>query len=176
MFDDERVFDFCIRHGINIEQYALMYFLMRKDFGKGLAQSQAKRYVEKFGKFSGELIGDLLERGFVDDLNSPGENLPEFYVVSDKVQALFAQEEEAEQLWNAYPRTFEFYSNGAQNNFIARHAGVYGTKEAFCEAYTRKIRRSKRKHDEVMEMVSKICAIGKCRKNQFNETWRLGCQ
>jgi len=164
MFDDERVFDFCIRNGISIEQYAWLYFLMRKDFGKDFASSQAKQYVKKFGKFKKEIVEDLIQRGFVEDYNSPNENLPEFYAVSEEFQALFAAESEGEQLWNKYPEVFKFFSSGGENSFIARHASIYGTKEALIEAYVRKIKRNKKKHDFIMQMVDKyvhLVEVGK---------------
>jgi len=153
MFDDEKVLDWCIRNEISVTQYFFMFLLIKKDFNQPFAESLAKKYVDKMGPFPSDQVTDLIERGFVKNLNRKGQNLPEFYVLSDETEkSLFANEDVFEELWRAYPSTFEL-PGGIR--FIARHAGVLSDKDNAKEVYLRKIRRSKKKHKRVMEMLKR---------------------
>ena len=155
MFDDENVFEWCIENGVSVTQYLFMFFLMEKGFED--PSSRARRYIKKFGIFNREEVDDLIERGYVEDFNSKGKNHPEFYIVRDEVVKLMkATTSQAEELWSTYPATFELPGNV---NFIARHAGVLGDKENTLETYLRKIKRSKKKHKFVIEMLKKYLKL-----------------
>jgi len=158
MFEDENVLNWCIEHKISVTQYFFLFLLIKQDFAQPYAQSLAKRYVDKLGKFPRDIISDLVERGYVKNMNRKGQNLPEFYVVPDEIVELLkaTTENQGEQLWNAYPPTFEL-PGGVR--FIARHAGVLGDKENALKTYMRKIRRSKKKHEHVMEMLNRYLGM-----------------
>lgn len=172
MFEDENVIEFCINHKISFTQFAFCYFLLKKDFSRPFHESQSKRYVNKFGMFEDREVKDLIDRGFVLDLNSPGDNRPEFYVVEDKfIQALYSDENQGEQLWRRYPHSFHVEGKDESFTFGARHASVYQTKESLIDAYLKKIKRSKKKHDFVMNMLDEY--VNLVRKNKIN-SMKLG--
>jgi hypothetical protein len=157
MFEDEKVLEWCIRNKISVTQYFFIYLLLKKDFQQPFIESLAKRYVDKMGPFNSDDVTDLVERGFVKNLNKGGKNLPEFYMVDDKIEdAILASEDVAEELWNAYPSTFEL-PGGIR--FIARHAGVLGEKDNAKKVYLRKIKRSKKKHAFVMQMLERYLTM-----------------
>ena len=152
MFEDEQVLEWCIENDVNVTQYFFMFLLIEKDFHKPFGQSIAKRYVKKHGAFDSDEVKDLIDRGFVENFNTKGENRPEFYMVRDEViKMMKVSDDQAEELWNGFPPTFELPGG---KNFIARHAGVLGSKENAKKVYLSKIRRSKKKHKFVMEMQS----------------------
>ena len=152
MFEDEQVLEWCIENNVTVTQYFFMFFLIEKDFHKPFHESLAKRYVKKHGPFSSEETKDLIERGFVKNFNTDGENRPEFYMVIDEVVKMMkVSDDQAEELWNAYPPTFELPGS---KNFVARHAGALGSKENTKIVYLKKIRRSKKKHKFVIKMLS----------------------
>ena len=158
MFEDERVLDWCIANNVSVTQYLFMFFLIERAFDKPFAQSYAKRYVNVFGMFDSDDVSDLVERGFVDDLNSEGEARPQFYILKDDVIKMMkaTEEDQAEELWNAFPPTFTIAGNV---RFIARHAASLGDKDNAKKVYLKKIRRSKKKHRFVMEMVQKYLRL-----------------
>lgn len=152
MFEDENVLNWCIENNVSVTQYFFMFLLIEKDFHKPFHESLAKRYVKKHGAFSSSDANDLIERGFVENYNSDGEHRPEFYVVRDDViKMMKVVDNQAEELWEAYPPTFELPGS---KNFIARHAGVLGSKDNAKVVYLKKIKRSKKKHKFVMKMLS----------------------
>jgi hypothetical protein len=162
MFEDEQVLDWCIENGVTVEQYLFMYFLIENAFHKPFHESYARRYVKKFGLFKAEIVQDLVERGYVEDFNTPGKNLPEFYKVRDEVVTMMkATDDQAEELWQLFPATFDL-PNGA--SFVARRGGVLGDKDNAKKVYLSKIGRSKKKHKFVLEMCRKyikMVAAGK---------------
>lgn len=148
MFDDESVMEFCITHRLTVEQYFFLYTLARKDFHKSDKNSILRRYIKEVGKFSIDAIFTLVEKGFVDDMNSPGEAYPELFMLSAKARQLFADYDMAEDLWNAYPVTFPLYDKGTR--FLARSGG---DKEELCNEYLRRIKNSTSKHNFVIEQL-----------------------
>ena len=152
----ENVIKFCIKYQIKFEQYAFLYLLSIKDFGKPDGESLFKQYLNATGKFDHELILDLQDKGLIQNFNSPNESLPDLYIITPKIKdEMFADEEaEGEELWNSYPSIFKIRGSSTFN-FNGRNAGPYGTKEALLAAYMIKIKRSKKKHKFVMEMLDK---------------------
>lgn len=174
MFEDENVLDWCIENNISVTQYLFMFFLMEKGFND--SRSRAVRYIKKFGIFERKEVDDLIERGFVEDFNSPGKNQAEFYMIKDEVIAIIkATDDQAEELWMKYPPTFET----SHFQFTARQGGILGDKETTKATYLRKIKRSKKKHAFVMKMLEKYLRLvenGKMNSMKLgdwiaNETW-----
>jgi len=157
MFEDEQVLKWCIENNVSVTQYFFMFLLIKQDFNKPFHESLAAQYIKRHGKFNRDEVEDLIERGFIKDLNRKGENRPEFYMIEDEiVEIMKVTETMAEELWSKYPPTFEL-SNGAK--FIARHAGVLGDKETALKVYMKRIRRSKKKHKFVLEMLDKYLSL-----------------
>lgn len=149
MFKDEDVIAFCIRYKIKVTQYYFMYLLARKDFYKTYKDSLGKQYLTEIEQFTHEDMLDLVEKGFIEDMNSPGETLPELFMLKEEALRLFVDEDLAEELWNKYPPTLRL-SGGAR--FVAR-AG--GSKEEVLALYRNKIDYRRDKHDFVMEQLDK---------------------
>ena len=159
MFDDENVLNWCIENNISVTQYTFMFFLMERGFND--PTSRAVRYIKKFGVFDRKEVDDLIERGFIEDFNSPGKNQAEFYIIKDEVIAIIkATDDDAEELWMACPPTFET----TNFHFTARQGGILGDKETTKTTYLRKIKRSKKKHKFVMEMWKKYLQLVENRK------------
>lgn len=148
MFDDESVMEFCILHGITVQQYFFLYTMARKDFHKSDKDSILRRYIQQVEQFSLDAILALIEKGFVEDMNSPGQSYPELFVLSKKARRLFADYDMAEELWDAYPVTLPLYGKGSQ--FLARTGG---DKEELCNDYLRRIKHSTAKHQYIMEQL-----------------------
>ena len=156
MFEDEAVLDWCIENNVSVTQYLFMFFLIERSFHKPFHESYAKRYVKKFEMFKLEDVIDLVDRGFIEDYNTKGESRPEFYAVRDEIiEFMKATNDQAEELWNAYPPTFEL-PNG---RFNSRHAGILGEKDNAKKVYLKKIKRSKRKHKFVIKMLKKYLSL-----------------
>lgn len=141
----------CFMHDLDIEQVLLLYMLAEKNYDES---SLLFKYVDQFGKFSQNKIGNLIKEGFLDDFNSPGKTLPEMYVLTDKATRIFATEDMGEELWNSYPATFPIADRGT--NFIAR-AGA--DKNHVISEYLTRIGRSAKKHRFVMEQLKKYTAL-----------------
>jgi hypothetical protein len=148
MFESE-IIQFCIRHRIKVEQYFFMWLLLRKDWNRPFTESLARQYL-KIAKFTLEDISDLEERGFIINMNTPPNTLPEFYIVNDEIaNEIFAGESAGEELWKAYPPQFPLSTGGY---FVAR-AGL--DKDEMINLYLKKINNSPSKHKFVLEQIQK---------------------
>ena len=148
MLEGEDVLKICIQHRITIEQYFVLYLISRRDFHKADNQSLGKQYLLTFGMFKPDIVGDLIERGFIDDFNSPGQFYPEMYVLKDEMNRIFAYEDMADEFYEAYPPTFKLGDKGSR--FIAR-AG--GDKDEMLQLYLKKINFSVKKHEQVLKVI-----------------------
>ena len=146
MFDDESVIRFCIDNKITVRQYFFLYLILQKDFSK--ESSLARKYVNLVEPFPQEEVEDLVEKGFLEDFNSPAQMLPEMYMIPDSIaNSLFLTEDKAEELWNTYPVTFPIYSKDAK--FLARTGGA---KDDILDLYRKKVK-SLKKHNYVLEQL-----------------------
>jgi len=146
MFDDESVIRFCIDNKITVRQYFFLYLILQKDFSK--ESSLARKYVNLVEPFPQKEVDDLVEKGFLEDFNSPSQMLPEMYMIPDSIaNNLFLTEDKAEELWNAYPVTFPIYSKDAK--FLARTGGA---KDDILDLYRKKVK-SLKKHNYVLEQL-----------------------
>lgn len=156
---DEEIIKLCIKHHIKVEQFYFMWVLSRKDFNKPLKNSLARQYVKDCGAFKDEDIQDLVERGMVEDFNSPGDSLPEMYMVKDVIlREFYVDEAEGEELWNNYPATFPLGNGGS---FLAR-AG--GDKEDLIALYLKRIKSNPKRHKFVMQQLEKYKELVKSGK------------
>lgn len=121
-----------VRNGITLEQMMFLYLIKLKDFLD--PKSWSNQYVTKVQTFSVEgVIHPLVERGWLINLNQPGEYYPELMMASEEGDGLFATYMMGEELWNSYPSTFPIGQGGM---FIAR-AGI--ERDDLIEEYLKKI-------------------------------------
>lgn len=147
MFERE-ILEFCITHKIKVQQYFFMWTLLHKDWNKPYRESLTKQYIHTVTKFDINDTEDLVDRGFIEDLNFPPNSLPEMYIVQDSIaKGMFADEEAGEELWKEYPPMFPLSTGG---NFVSR-AG--GDKDELIALYLGKINNSPAKHKFVMQML-----------------------
>lgn len=148
MFEKE-IIEFCIKYEIKVEQYFFMWLLLRKDWSKPYGSSLARQYL-KVTKFKMEDMVDLEDRGFIVNMNTPPNTLPELYIVTEGIASkIYAGEDAGEELWKTYPATFPL-SNGS--NFVARGGG---DKDDLIAEYLRRIKNSPSKHHFVMKQIPK---------------------
>lgn len=142
MLDGEDILGYCVRNRITIEQFFILYLLARNDFNN--PKSLGREYVERMGLFKADTLLELVKRGALMDLNSPGEFRPELFMLSPEVRKQFADMDMADELWEAYPITFPL---GQGKMFVAR-AG--GDKDELLQLYLQKINFSTDKHRQVL--------------------------
>ena len=161
MFEDEDVMKTCIQHRISVEQYFFMYLLSRRDFNKPEEESLARQYINRVKRFKLDDIKDLEDRGFIEDMNSPGQSFPEFYILPPKIyeKFFFHEEDDGEELWLAYPAKFPLRDKGTE--FLARTGG---DKHELLSIYRKRIKNSKKKHKFVMEQLEKYKRLVKSGK------------
>ena len=154
MLEGEDVLQFCITHKVSIEQYFFMYLIARKDFHHSDRVSLGRQYIKLGYIFKPEVIRDLEKRGYIDDFNTPGQYLPELYMLKEKMQQVFTNDEMVEELWQTYPPTFRLGDRGQR--FIAR-AG--GDKDELLALYLKKINFSVQKHQFVMQQLRRFISL-----------------
>lgn len=104
--------------------------------------------------FKPEDIRNLVDRELVLNYNSPGEYLPEMFILTPEMDKVFVNHEMAEELWNTYPKTFRLSEKGSR--FIARGGG---DKDEILVMYLKKINFSTDKHLFVMEQLSHYISL-----------------
>jgi hypothetical protein len=134
MFEDEKIIQLCIRHQITVEQYFFMWLVRRRDWNLHDGKSIAKQYIKLVKAFSLEDVSDLVQKGFIEDFNSPGKSMPEMYVLQEKANVFFTDEDSGEELFQAYPATFPLYDKGS--SFLARTGG---NKDDLIDEYLKRI-------------------------------------
>jgi hypothetical protein len=154
MLEGEDVLKFCLKHKICIEQFFFMYLIARKDFHLSDKVSLGRRYLNEGNHFKPEDIRDLVDRGFVENFNSAGQYYPELYMLTPLMEAVFANEEMAEELWDKYPATFRLHEKGSR--FLARGGG---DKDEILTLYLQKINFSRQKHAFVMEQLANYVSL-----------------
>lgn len=148
MFNDEKVIALCIKHGITVNQYFLMYLLARKDFHLPIRSSLLKQYSKSIQVFDARDLGALERKGFVVDMNQAGTDkfYPEFISLTEKASVFFVSTEIAEQLYLNYPATFPI----GNKVFLARTGD---DKERMLEEYLKRIDYNVSKHLYVLEQL-----------------------
>lgn len=150
MLDGEEALRYCLKNGVTIEQFFIMYLLARNDFHLPDKQSLGKSYIHKIGMFDADAIENLVKRGFVENFNAPHEYYPEMFMLTPVSREQFLDFERAQELWEAYPVTFPLGDKGSR--FIAR-AG--GDKDELLNLYLQKINHSVSKHEFVLHQLAR---------------------
>lgn len=148
MFDDKEVILTCIKQRVSVEQYFLMWLIRRRDFYLPEDKSLLKQYVKLVRQFKIEDVQDLVEKEFLDDFNSPGESIPDLYMLKPKSDIFFTNEDSGEELFEEYPVTFPLYDKGA--HFLARTGG---DKKDLIDEYEKRIKYNRKKHEFVIKQL-----------------------
>lgn len=156
MFEDEQVIKLCIKEHLSVEQYFFMWLVRKQDFNLPDTKSIARQYVKLVKAFDMRDIRDLVERGYVDDFNSPGMSNPDLYVLTHKAGLIFTDEESGEELFRKYPATFPF--QGQPGVFLARTGAP---KDDLIDEYLKKIGYSRKKHEFAMRQLEKYAFLVK---------------
>lgn len=163
MINYDDLLNYCRKLKITPNQFNFCYLIYIKDWTNLKSLSQTV-YIDASGQnrslaIKKSEVEDLVKRGFVIDLYE-GERYNTSYVVTEKfAKYLFIDEEDAgNDLWNNY---FDYFTIG----------GIYQSaktadKDRLMEVYLKKIRRNKKKHREVMEMLSEYKTLVKQGKMQ----------
>jgi len=146
-----RLVELGLKHNLCINEILLLYLLNTKDY---TPKSLIANYIAKCGTFSEKMLKHLEKSHFLENFNSPGEFLPEMYLLTDKARELFANEEIGEEFWNAYPATFFMKDKGV--NFIAR-AGA--DKDYVISEYLKRIDYSLEKHKDILNQIAKYKSL-----------------
>lgn len=149
MFEDENVIKLCIREHISVEQYFFMWLVRRQDFNQPDNKSLAKQYVKLVRAFSTKDIDSLVDKGFIEDFNSPNQSNPDLYILKDKASVLFTDEDSGEELFRRYPTTFPLKDKGS--SFLARTGAP---KEVIIDKYLKAIGYSREKHKFAMKQLA----------------------
>lgn len=136
---------YLVKHRITPNQFLFLY--LRKTLNTDILEY----YMEGVKAWTRAELQDLVNRGFMDDVNSPGEEYAHAYFVTPKfLGEMFIEFEEAgDQLWNEYPPFF-YLSDGKR--VPARSCD----KEEFEKTYGKRIKHNRKKHERIMELVRKL--------------------
>jgi alpha-L-fucosidase len=151
MLDVLEVAQICVKYKIKFEQYC---FLMLRNYapeGRPFSNECRKalvEYIENVSGFRREDLQDLEKRGFLDNFNENGEEMLTKYFVPHKISdKLWVEHEIAgQELWDTYP---SFFVIGGGQKVPAKSCD----REVLIESYCKKIKHSKKKHEEVLEVL-----------------------
>jgi hypothetical protein len=151
MIDVLMVTQICVKYKIKFEQYC---FLMLRNYapeGRPFSKECRKAlvdYIEEVGGFKREDLIDLEKRGFLDNMNEVGQEMLSAYFVPPKIaDKLWVEHEMAgQELWDIYP---SFFIIGGGKQVPTKSCD----REALIESYCKKIKHSKKRHEEVMEVL-----------------------
>lgn len=149
MINHEEILEYCKQLRITPNQFNFCYLLFVKDY-TALKSFTETTYIDSEGNkkslaIKKSEVTDLIERGFVTELFSDKKNTS--FLINEKFgKYLFLHEDDAgEELWNNYFSHFVIHGV----NQSARTCD----KDKLMEMYLKKIRRSKKKHKEIMELL-----------------------
>lgn len=154
--DLEQVLKFCIKNRMTINEFFTLYMLARRDFDQSDSRSLSRQYLARCGKMDVAVIDSLVNKGYLEDMNSPGEFYPMMMMLKPLADKIFVETEMASEIWDKYPATFPL--NGKGSSFLAR-AG--GDKDEIVELYLKKINYSLVKHQFVMEQLGRYIEMVK---------------
>lgn len=149
MLDGEEALRYCLKNGVTIEQFFIMYLLARNDFHLSDKRSLGKAYVHKIGMFREESFSELIKAGLIENFNAPGDFYPELFMLTPTAREQFLDYEIASELWDKYPVRFPL---GEKGFFVARSGG---DKDELLELYTKKINHSTPRHKFVLEQLGR---------------------
>ena len=146
--NDEKFYKFILAHHLSPGQFLLCYTLSTIDRNHKFL----KRMIDELGFIvTPEEVEDLDNRGYILNMNQPGEHYHDMLVVSDKFkQAIIVDAEDAfDQVWKAYPIRLQQHVNGSYP--LAKTTSI--GKEGLQRKYAKYISNDFQKHLRVMEVL-----------------------
>lgn len=145
----EGYIEYLVKHKMTPNQFLFLYLRHTLD------TDILEKYIEGVRAWKREEIYELVNRGYLDNVNSEGEDNSEAFFVTPKfVQEMFVELEEAgEQLWEAYPPFF--FIDGR------RCAARTCDKEWLEKTYGKRIKQNRGKHEKILRLVKKLKAENK---------------
>lgn len=166
MFIDTTEFvKFMIRHNIRADQVLFIYLVYMRRLS-----DITLLFKSPLRGFSHEVIKDLEDRGYIQDLNQAGEKFADMFIISDTlINDLFMDTDfPAEQFWEAYPSHMYIQD---------KRVPIRGVpKDTFLSRYMSKIRRNPNIHRKVMKALEREKAEGGVNMRIdnwfFSESWK----
>lgn len=153
--NDEKYLKFLIENRLNANQFLFCYLLATVNRN----HKYMVRYTKEVSLLSADEVSDLVERGYLADMNSPGETYHDMYIVLDKFKdLLFIDSEVAfEAVWKKYPRYLQERINGKEVS--AKTTGL--GKDGLAHKYGKYIGNDIQKHERVLEALDWAIDNGK---------------
>lgn len=150
--NDKQILEFCLRHKITVSQYFIIYLTNQRWQG---FTYQFNEYV-KLHPWSQDELKDLMKKKLI--VSTSHRDSEEIHFTEIRVSDSFGEETLAhldlfEQLWLAYPVTFNLSGGGT---FIAR-TGM--NKDKLAVLYLNKIGHDPGKHTRVLSLLAKYCRL-----------------
>lgn len=149
--NEEKTIDLLVKHKINANQLHFMYLIYS-------GSSQIYRIANEGKKFYQSEIDDLIDRGFIENMNMTRSALNDNYVVlpdspNGKEILEFFNEDitMGDELWNVYPYSFM----GGERTFPAKTCD----REEISNLYIKRIKGSAKKHREIIALVKRAVAM-----------------
>ena len=149
--NEEKTIDLLIKHKINASQLHFMYLIHS-------GSSQIYRIAEEGKKFYRSEIEDLIDRGFIENMNITRSTLDDEYRVSvdtpegKNILEFFNEDiTMGDELWAVYPYSFM----GGDRTFAAKTCD----REEITEIYIKRIKGSAKKHREIISLVKRAIAM-----------------
>lgn len=148
--DDVRGYtNFLIKHKLTPNQF---YFLLLRNMSivdSDTAVRATIDYIDSTGGFTIKELEDLESRGYLDNVNSPGDfDVIAYFATPKFYNELFVETDLAgEEFWKAYPD--KIIINGAEVR------AKTGDKEELTKLYAKKIKYNKNTHKKVLESLKK---------------------
>lgn len=159
--------DTLAKHKLSFEQFMLCYLLCtdpKTGVGKNTIYSKRAslyKYHSEVKHWSLPEIGDLVQRGFIVDMNKvhvdgKRQSYPDHYQVTEKFTSIvFGDPDDmGEQLWKAYPDFFVV--DGKRYPAKTCQSG----KEELLEYYTKVIKKNKLLHQSIVSLVTQFNKSG----------------
>ena len=94
---------FCFKKSISFEQFVFLYLLrdVKQNGNKKMAE-----YIQNFDRFSvKQVIAPLEKKGYIENMNSPGQYYTDMFLLTPKADEHFATFEMGLEFWETYPGT-----------------------------------------------------------------------
>jgi hypothetical protein len=140
----EGYLEYLVKHKITPNQFLFLYLRAHRDV------ATADYYIQNVKAWKREEIQDLVKRGYIDDVNSPGEEYVHAYFATNKfTQEMWISLDEAgDELWETYPPFF--FIDGK------RCAARTCDKELHAKIYLKRIKNNRAKHEKIIELLKKL--------------------
>lgn len=148
-YDAEGLVKFCAEKKITTEQFLLCYLSHKNKF------PLLYKYVNEVRRIPDALIADLEKRGYIINMNKPGETYPDNFIVTDEMIAGIDELTggESDELFEAFP-TRVFLPSG--ESFLSRNLSREDTEQL----YKSLLLRTKTEHKTVMNALEEQKRFG----------------